>query len=204
MRTSKVFNVALKRKGMSQAEVARNLGWSEQLLSQRLNRKRSITVADFFHALDVIGYYPRFYMGGNPEIEFKDRYRLTHFEKLRIDDLFDVLDALDILVVFCDKENGEVLREYHHYGRPMRTVIGHKAYDTSNSELIASSFYADGVNMYNDDGYAVELYRNPKGLYFIVEYYRGREDRDRIRIPSTEQMMEIILDYKDSAKGTPV
>ncbi len=113
---------------------------------------------------------------------------------LRADEFIEVLDVIGVEVVLMDKETGG---EIHlpGYGRRVKMMVDHVVYDTSKSSALSNSFYADGVNEYNEDGKASELYVDRQGRYFFAEYSNWKDAKDRIVPANGEVAADFIKRY---------
>lgn len=99
---------------------------------------------------------------------------------IKSQELLDIMDVLGIEVVLRVKETGKEINvgEQGH-GKRIRAMVDGVIYDTASSRILASSFYADGVNEYNN-GTAVELYADRDGRYFFAEYSEWDGVKDRV------------------------
>ncbi|MCD8295848.1 MAG: hypothetical protein LUE27_11510 [Clostridia bacterium] len=110
------------------------------------------------------------------------------------DEFIEILDRIGFEVVLADKETGEWLT-LPGYGRRVKQMVNHVAYDTGKANALSNSFFADGKNEYNADGKASELYRDKEGRYFIAEYSNWVGVKDRIVPVSAETATDFINRY---------
>lgn len=101
-------------------------------------------------------------------------------KSLKTEEFLGIIDELGVDVHFTIRETGKKIRvPAYGYGRQIRGMVNGTIYDTSKSEVLSNSFYADGVNEYTN-GNALELYVDKKGNYFFVEYSSFESAKDRI------------------------
>lgn len=111
-------------------------------------------------------------------------------DTLRAEDFLTIMDAIGIDVTFTLKGTGEVLEpQVSGVGRKVRQMVDGVIYDTSKAYAISNSFWDDGVNKYDKDGRAQELYYDFDGRYFIAEYSTWNSVKDRI-VPVTSDEAE--------------
>lgn len=105
-------------------------------------------------------------------------------ESLRANELFDLMEANGIEVLFRDKATGEILNILTPmtpgHGRRLKGMDNRIKFDTGLSSAISNTFYADGVHEYDENGEAQELYLDIKGRYFFAEYHESEHEKDRI------------------------
>ena len=100
---------------------------------------------------------------------------------IRADEFLALLDVLGVEVTFAMRGNGEILKPHvRGHGRRLCGNCDKITFDTSASEAISNSFYEDGVNEFNADGEAAELYIDSEGRYFMAEYHTD-PSKDRLR-----------------------
>ncbi len=115
-------------------------------------------------------------------------YGRLHRGTLRADDFFAIMEAIGVDVVLRVRETGELIGErIPGIGPRVKQMVDRVKYDTANSDCIATGFYADGVNMYNDEGKATELYLDGQGRYFFAEYTNWDGGKNRIS-PTTKEI----------------
>lgn len=111
-------------------------------------------------------------------------------DTLRAEDFLTIMDTIGIDVTFTLKGTGEVLEpQVYGVGRKVRQMVDGVIYDTSKAYAISNSFWDDGVNKYDKDGRAQELYYDFDGRYFIAEYSTWNSVKDRI-VPVTSDEAE--------------
>lgn len=114
---------------------------------------------------------------------------------LRADDFLSLLDASGVDVAFTVRETSEAVKpRIAGAGRRVRAMVDKVIYDTAMSDALANSFYADGVNEYND-GKALELYIDREGRYFFAEYSSWEGVKDRITPVSASDAAAFIERY---------
>lgn len=101
---------------------------------------------------------------------------------LRTDDFLEAMENLGIEVIFKVKETGEIVKfRKKGHGRRLKGMADHVRIDTAAADALSNSFYADGVNEYDSNGEAQELYVDTEGKYFMAEYNAIDPAKDRIR-----------------------
>lgn len=118
-------------------------------------------------------------------------------ESIKANEFFDLLEAIGIETVFYIKETGEQLLRGEGDHRRVTGMSDGVIYDTKDSKLIASSFYADGVHEFSTDGKAHELYLDRENRYFVAEYSVDGSSRDRVRSVSSDIAEAFISRYGD-------
>ena len=122
-------------------------------------------------------------MAGMPEQSIGQKINVR--ESIRADEFFELLDIMGISIVFFVKSTGEALLKESQHGKRVVGMSDGVIYDTKESQIVASSFFADGVNEYGPDGKAQELYVDKEGRYFVAEYSDEEDVKDRVRsVPS--------------------
>ena len=102
-------------------------------------------------------------------------------DSLRFSEFMEIMDKLGIEVTYRIKETGEEIPIHTRgCGRRVKGKFDGVLYDTLKSEPIASSFFADGENEYDEQGEAQELYVDDCGRYFFAQYVRDDPKKDRI------------------------
>ena len=100
---------------------------------------------------------------------------------LRFDDLMRILDALGIDVSLTVRETGEQLRVHEvGHGRRVKGTSNKVKYDTASADALSNNFFEDGINEYNANGQASELYVDDEGRYFIAQYTALEGEKDSI------------------------
>ncbi len=155
MNAKEILAAALDEKGMSQAKLAKLVGWPEQSIGQKVNVRESIRANEFFFLMEKLGYE----------------------------------------ILFINKETGGRLLHGDHRGRRLAGYYDHVKYDTKHARLVASSFYADGINEFGVDGIAQQLYVDEEGRYFVAEYFKDDPERDRIRSIPVAMAEAFIKEY---------
>lgn len=124
-------------------------------------------------------------------------------ESIKANEFFDLLDAIGIETVFIVKETGEVLMKDVKRRERVVGMSDGVAYDTKESTLVSSSFFADGKSEYGPDGKAQELYVDAEGRYFAAEYSSDVTFKPRVRsVPAN--MAEAFINQYGRINGTPV
>lgn len=86
---------------------------------------------------------------------------------IRADEFLAIMDALGVDVTFTMRESGEILKPHvRGHGRRLCGNCDKITFDTAAAEAISNSFYEDGVNEFNADGEATELYVDSEGPVF--------------------------------------
>jgi len=115
---------------------------------------------------------------------------------LRVDDLLQILDVAGIDITLTVRETGEIIKPYIvGYGRRVRRMVDRVIYDTAAADALSNSFFTDGVNEFNDDGKASELYMDRSGRYFLAEYTSWEGEKDRIEPVSGERAAAYIAKH---------
>lgn len=115
---------------------------------------------------------------------------------LRTDEFLGLLDSMGVDITFTVRETGEKLKPHiSGHGRRVKGVSDGVQYDTEYAEALSNSFYADGVNEYNENGEALELYLDKEGRYFMAEYSNAEGTRDRVRSVPAEMAAAFIEKY---------
>lgn len=102
-------------------------------------------------------------------------------ESITANELFSVLDVLDVSCTFFLNESGKRLRRYETHREIVTGNSDTIRFSTAVSKLLASSLYADGENEFGPDGKAIDLYIDKEGRYFIVEHNADPAIQKRIR-----------------------
>lgn len=122
---------------------------------------------------------------------------------IRADEFFDLMNVLGVDVTFTMRENGEVLKPHvKGHGRRLTGNCDNVKFDTAAAEAAANSFYEDGVNEFNADGEATELYVDSKGRYFVAEYHTD-STKDRLRTVSASMAAAFIEKYGTQIEKGP-
>jgi transcriptional regulator len=99
---------------------------------------------------------------------------------MRADEFLTLMDAIGVDVTFTVRATGEVLKDHKAgYGRRVKATVDKVLYDTAASNALANSFYENGVDEYDKNGEASELYVDKKGRYFMAEYHQDGDDKLR-------------------------
>lgn len=123
-------------------------------------------------------------------------YGLIHRDTLRANDFLAIMDAIGVDVILKDRETGKTISErITGLGPRVKQMVDFVKYDTANADAMATSFYADGVNMYNDEGKATELYLDADGRYFFAEYTNWEGGKNRISPTTPEIAAAFIQKY---------
>lgn len=140
MTVREVIKTVLIHCGISQAKFVERIGWSQQLISQRLARN-----------------------------------------SLRAAEMFRLMEASGIEILFRDKETGEILEILTSgHGHRLKGMSDSVKYDTEAAKALSNSFYADGENEYDENGQAQELYVDTKGRYFLANYDANDRKNEKI------------------------
>lgn len=113
---------------------------------------------------------------------------------LKADEFLEVLEGIGVEITMTVKETGKVIRLKSQQRRVKKMVKG-VTYDTAAAGVVANNFYADGVNKYDEDGYATELYIDKENRYFFVDYHRDDPKLDEIRVMSKSSVDDFIEKY---------
>lgn len=102
-------------------------------------------------------------------------------DSLRVSEFMDIMDACGVEVVFKKKDTGEqiMLRKAGH-GHRLKGMADGVIYNTALSTALSNTFFADGVNEYDQNGEAQELYIDQEGRYFIAEYNCKDPKKERV------------------------
>lgn len=101
---------------------------------------------------------------------------------LRAEEMLEILDANGIEMLLKITETGEIIPVMKKgHGHRIKGMADRVIYDTGVSSAISNSFYADGVNEYDENGEAQELYVDQQGRYFIAEYNVRNPEKERVR-----------------------
>lgn len=119
----------------------------------------------------------------------------VRIKELRANDLLAAIGKLGLRVEYKDN-NGDVIRFITPgHGRRLKGYSDEMTFDTSKSVAVCNSFYADGVNEYDENGEAVELYMDLQGRYFIAEYHRDAPEKDRVRAVQMGIVRALVNEY---------
>lgn len=116
-------------------------------------------------------------------------------ESIRANEFFDLLEVIGVKAVFFIEETGEVLMKEPQHGRRVVGMSDGVIYDTKEGTLVASSFFADGVNEFGPDGKAQELYVDKEGRYFTAEYFKDETVKGRVRATPSDMATAFISKY---------
>ena len=98
---------------------------------------------------------------------------------IKMSELFTALELLGAEVEFyVEKTNQNLYWEKEDRVMGMSDGV---IYDTRESALLATSFYADGSNEFGEDGKAMELYVDKDNRYFFAEYNLDSDVKPRIK-----------------------
>lgn len=122
---------------------------------------------------------------------------------LKADEFLEVLEGIGVEITMTVKETGKIIRLKSQRRRVKKMVKG-VIYDTAAAGVVANNFYADGVNEYDEDGYATELYIDKEDRYFFVDYHRDDPKLDEIRVMSKSSVEDFIEKYGDAKDKEPV
>lgn len=117
-------------------------------------------------------------------------------ESIRADLFLQLLEVMGIETLFYRKDTGEVLMKDISRGKRVVGMSDGVVYDTKESKIIASSFFADGENEFGPDGKAQELYIDRQGRYFVAEFSNNEGERDRVRSVPANMATAFINQYK--------
>lgn len=138
-------------------------------------------------------------MGWTPQ-NFCQRFRRGG---IRADEFLAMLDVLGVDATFTLRGTGEILKPHvRGHGRRLTGNCEKVTFDTAASEAIANSFYEDGVNEFNADGEATELYVDSKGRFFVAEYHADAS-KDRLRTVSSSMAAAFIEKYGTQIEKGP-
>lgn len=125
-------------------------------------------------------------------------------DSLRASELFKLMDAIGVEIVFKLKETGEALNiRLVGHGHRMKGMADRVIYDTAASGALSNSFYADGVNEYDENGEAQELYIDQQGRYFFAEYNAADPGKEKIRATQASVAAAFIEKYGTDIEKQP-
>ena len=103
-------------------------------------------------------------------------------DSLRARELLQIMDLNGVDVVFRNRETGEEIKimSFGH-GHPIKGMSDGVKFNTVHADALSNNFYADGVNEYDENGEAQELYVDPSGRYFFAEYNMNDQKKERVR-----------------------
>ena len=123
---------------------------------------------------------------------------------LRASELLDILEANGIEPLFKVRETGEIISvRITGHGRRLKGLSDGVKYDTGKANAISSTFYADGVNEYDSNGEAQELYIDQEGRYFFAEYNQKDPSKERVRSIPGSIAAAFIEKYGTEIKNGP-
>ena len=101
-------------------------------------------------------------------------------DSTRATEFINLLEANGVGIILINKKTGERIYPYvEGHGEPATGVSEYVRYDTAKSYALSNTFFEDGVNEYNKEGKAQELYVTQDGKYFIVNYESGKKPKLR-------------------------
>lgn len=122
---------------------------------------------------------------------------------IRADEFLAIMDALGVDVTFTMRESGEILKPHvRGHGRRLCGNCDKITFDTAAAEAISNSFYEDGVNEFNADGEAAELYVDSEGRYFMAEYHMD-SSKDRLRTVQSSVAAAFVEKYGTQIEKGP-
>lgn len=122
---------------------------------------------------------------------------------VRADEFMELMNVMGVDVTFTMRETGEILKPHvRGHGRRLVGNSDKVTFDTAASEAISNTFYEDGVNEFNADGEATELYVDGKGRYFVAEYHTDAR-KDRVRTVSASMAAAFVEKYGTQIEKGP-
>ena len=113
----------------------------------------------------------------------------------------DIRGGVD--VTFTMRKTGEILKPHvSGHGRRLCGNCDKITFDTAAAEAISNSFYEDGVNEFNADGEAAELYVDSEGRYFMAEYHTDTS-KDRLRTVQSSVAAAFVEKYGTQIEKGP-
>ena len=107
-------------------------------------------------------------------------------DTLRVCEFLRILDAVGVEIAFRRKDTGEIIKTIRRgHGHPIKGMADGVIYNTAVSVALSNTFYADGVNEYDANGQAQELYIDQEDRYFIAEYNINDPKKERVIAAST-------------------
>ena len=125
---------------------------------------------------------------------------------LRASEFMELMDAIGIDVILKIRDTGDVIREDSRIpgaGRRVCKMVDKVTYDTNHASALANSFFADGVNEFNDEGKASELYIDQEGRYFFAEYTNWEGGKDTISPTTAAVAAKFIEKYGTEINKAP-
>lgn len=203
-----LIECALKYSYSSQGKVAalmrdkKGIPWTRQKISQRIN-DNTLTAGEFFQIIDELGI--EFYVSnnnkkgedGNPifKASVKELRDKTEDWKTKASEFLEMLEMFGIdYKLYQPVGNFKIDKYIPGEGLRLRQYVkDHQKWcDTIVSNAISNTFYADGINRYDENGSASELYRDKDGDYFIANYFADHPNLDNIQIISEEEVAAYI------------
>ena len=125
-------------------------------------------------------------------------------DSLRASEFFRIMEANGVEILFRIKGEEEFLNVLlSGHGHRIKGMADHVNYDTAAAGAISNSFYADGINEYDENGEAQELYIDQQGRYFIAEYNIKDPDRERVRAIPASVAVAFIEKYGTEIEKKP-
>lgn len=122
---------------------------------------------------------------------------------IRADEFLALMDVLGVDVTFTMRKTGEILKPHvSGHGRRLCGNCDKITFDTAAAEAISNSFYEDGVNEFNADGEAAELYVDSEGRYFMAEYHTDTS-KDRLRTVQSSVAAAFVEKYGTQIEKEP-
>ena len=122
--------------------------------------------------------------------------KIMQRETIQANEFFDVLEHMDVSVMFYDSLTGNILLSRGENRKDISGMSDCRSYNTAKSVFITSSYEANG---YGHDGKGVDLYVDTEGNYFVVEYTDG-EEKGRIRAVPVHVANAIIDEFGSCVK----
>lgn len=122
---------------------------------------------------------------------------------IRADEFLALMDVLGVDVTFTMRKTGEILKPHvSGHGRRLCGNCDKITFDTAAAEAISNSFYEDGVNEFNADGEAAELYVDSEGRCFMAEYHTDTS-KDRLRTVQSSVAAAFVEKYGTQIEKGP-
>lgn len=114
-----------------------------------------------------------------------------------------VHNSIENWIKFGMRKTGEILKPHvSGHGRRLCGNCDKITFDTAAAEAISNSFYEDGVNEFNADGEAAELYVDSEGRYFMAEYHTDTS-KDRLRTVQSSVAAAFVEKYGTQIEKGP-
>jgi S-ribosylhomocysteine lyase LuxS involved in autoinducer biosynthesis len=120
----------------------------------------------------AVGYSPQ-------ALEYKIMRRGT----IKASEFFEISAPFGYLPKFYMLESGKPIEKDMHEEKreQVKGMSDLVRYNTNDATFLATSFYADGVHKYDEDGIAQDLYVDKEGRYFFAEFSSDPKEKSRVR-----------------------